>query len=279
MLKKITNISVFFSFFYLAVSISQGCLHQQLDDILKKAGDYCHKLDGMVLHFVCSEKIKEKIYHPYKISSVGLGSTRTKTEINTYVYDYQLIRKGKIIETRILLKENGISINREDASIKTKRFKYEYYIFGPIGLFSHNEQKYHDYVLEKETKLWGVPVFVVKAVPKNPSESDWLFGKAWIDMSDGSVLKIEWEDISIKGYESIQNIVEQKKATPKMRFVTEYKFKKNGIRFPSESHLSESYVQESFHGRRMFEKSELNVEYKDYKFFTVETDVTIKRRI
>jgi hypothetical protein len=52
--------------------------------------------------------------------------------------------------------------------------------------------------------------------------------------------------------------------------MTEFDFEKNKIRFPSKFLLEEEYIRPE--GGR-YKKSEIIVRYKDYKFFTVETEV------
>jgi hypothetical protein len=52
--------------------------------------------------------------------------------------------------------------------------------------------------------------------------------------------------------------------------VTEYGFEKNGIRFPSRDTSEEAYLKPD--GTK-FIRSRTSVVYRDYKFFTVETDI------
>jgi hypothetical protein len=92
---------------------------KRLEDILFKAGEYCNKLKQVSLHSVCQEEVKERVFHPYRIKKVyGLEYSSYKTEENIYLYDYQLIRKDFkalhediIEEIRILLKENGNTVD------------------------------------------------------------------------------------------------------------------------------------------------------------------------
>ena len=98
-------------------SLDRGALSlmekkEDLNVLLQKAGDYCLKLERAVLDFVCREEVDERIYHPYNISGYYRPDlSEARPEINLCVYDYQLIRKREIKESRILLKENGTRIN------------------------------------------------------------------------------------------------------------------------------------------------------------------------
>lgn len=108
-----------------------------LEDVLHKAGDYCDRLKRIALHFVCFEEIRENIHHPFSLKDSPNWIKSWSTEQNNYVYDYQLIRKGvEIGESRILLKENGKSVEVKRAPLKTKRFYFRYVILGPVGLLA-----------------------------------------------------------------------------------------------------------------------------------------------
>jgi len=55
-----------------------------------------------------------------------------------------------------------------------------------------------------------------------------------------------------------------------MTLVSEYKVEKNGIRFSSRYFIEEAYIGKK--GKK-FISSETTVIYRDYKFFTVETEI------
>ena len=87
-----------------------------------------------------------------------------------------------------------------------------------------------------------------------------------------SVFKIEWEEKSIGNYEEALATARRLNARPVISFATEYGYEKNGIRFPSLYKIVEDY-QQSFGSVRRLRKSESNVICRDYKFFTVETEI------
>jgi hypothetical protein len=248
---------------------------ERLETLLRKAGEYCARLDLVTLHFVCVEDVTEKIYEPYRTGHVN---DRFRTEKNNYVYDFQMIRKGAIEERRTLLKENGKALNVENAALKTQRFQYTNLVFGPIGLFSSAEQAHYNYSIEGEKKLWGHPVVVVRAVPSTAEASQYVWGTAWIDAADGSVLKIEWAEESLDNFAGIRAFAARLNAKPNLKFSSEFQFEKNGIRFPSRFTMNEDY-REAYVGRGTtnYYKSEINVSFRDYKFFTVEVEAKIIR--
>jgi len=58
-------------------------------------------------------------------------------------------------------------------------------------------------------------------------------------------------------------------AEPQIISFSEYGFEKNGLRFPSRSYTDQAYLRKD---RGRFSSAEISVVYKDYKFFTVETE-------
>jgi hypothetical protein len=282
-----------------------------LDEILKNCAKYCEGLAGAALHFICLEKINEKVSgEKSEISPVFSGDGRVppKTEVgnrvlkpsthktttrtftkrprpsrtlkNTYVYDYQLIREGKKIEERrILLEENGKKMKEENAELKSKRFFSKRSVFGPVGLLSRERQKLYNYRIIKEEKIGKRKAFVLEVTPKKDLAEDSNFGKVWVDKEDFSVLKIEVAQESLLGAEG----KEDKKINHVVKDVHEYGIVKNGIRFPSRTIFEESYDIKKV--RRVEPNYPLAptklglrwaktvIEYTDYKFFTVDTEV------
>ncbi len=231
-----------------------------LPRILKKTAAYCKRLNEIALHFICNEQIKERFY---------MGRF---FEQNTYVYDYQLIRKAMAIEERrVLIEENGQEKREEYAELKTQRFQHEYVIFGPIGLLSKSRQQLHDYVFKKTEKHKGNKCYVIEVVPKPQTKTGGLFGKAWVRQNDCSIMKIEWNQLSMENIKGIEENARRLGAKPKITFVSEYAFEKNGIRFPSRYTVKEEYIRSN-----RVKISETIVVYKNYKFFIVETEVKIK---
>lgn len=252
---------------------------EELETILKKCSEYCEKLAHSVLFFVCKEEITEKIFSRFSILStrddlkvVYYPRPKGGTVKNVYVYDYQLLRKkNEFKEQRILIEENGKKKHEEDAPLKTIFFRHENIVFGPIGLLSSYWQPRHDYRILKEVKLKGDKVVIIEATPKPEYTFDHMYGKIWVRKSDFSILKIEWNQQSIKGYELVEQIAERLRAKPHLSLIAEYGFEKNEIRFPSKYFLDEVYIIKR--GGKRYRKSETVVFYKDYKFFTVEWEV------
>ena len=250
----------------------------ELEIILKKCAEYCERLDNVSLYFVCKEEIKEEVHNSRRMRAILVGSGTFRAnevpppiERNMYLYDYQLIRQGSTIEERrILIKENGQEKNDLDAQLKTKRFHHKFIVFGPIGLLSREQQKNYEYKIRKEVVYKREKAVVLEASPKFPQEYNALYGKIWIRKKDFAILKIEWNQESLRNFEEIEKIAEGLNAKPRITFISEYGFEKNKIRFPNKYSVEEAYILRV--GLR-FIRSKTIVVYDNYKFFTVDTKV------
>ena len=255
-----------------------------LEKILKKCAEYCEKLAYSSLYFVCNEKVKEEIYRPppaYIISRSGgiyySADYRQLARKNICVYDYQLIRKNfEINEKRILIEENGKKKNEKDARLKTRIFAHSNLIFGPVGLLSEFWQEYYNYTIIKREKLKRNKVVIIQAAPIPYMKTNNLYGKIWVREDDFSIVKIKWEPESIQNYELIEEFAKKLKAKPELEFLAEYDFEKNGIRFPSKCSIIERYLRQK---GGSYTRSKTTITYKDYKFFTVETEVKYDKRL
>jgi len=246
----------------------------ELNYLLERAAEYCDKLSRSVLDFVCRERIEEWFYPGAGPSSswrkrraifVGRRETRALT------YDYQLVRDraASIRENRTLLKENRKDVQIPDSPLKTSFFWHAFVVMGPLGLLSRDRQADHDYGLVREEKVGGEPAYVIEAVPKPGVRSDHLVGTIWLRSRDAGILKIEWNPSSIDNYAGVEATGKRLEMTPHVIMTSEYAFEKNGIRFPSRYTVKETYVR----GGRHFQRSQTDVLYDRYKFFTVETQV------
>ena len=174
--------SIFFLlifYFFINTTINYGDITLEFNEdnkiklgkILKKCVDYCERVAHSALFFVCQEKIEEVIYDYTYLTWHGryriISRQPQKVEKNIYIYDYQLIKKGRMVkEKRILLEENGKKKYEKDAQIKTKRFYSKRSIFGPVGLLSKDSQDMYNYKILKQETIKGRKAFVIEAKPK-----------------------------------------------------------------------------------------------------------------
>ena len=244
-----------------------------LSSLKSQAADYCDSLSHAVLDFVCRERIEEWFYgEPQDINLLsGIFFLDNRIGRYKYIYDYQLIRDrtGHIRENRTLLQEEGKKVELRDAPLNTHVIKYAYVVMGPLGLLSRSHQADFDYKITREEKLAGEPTVVIEAIPKPGVHPDYLYGTIWLRKSDAGILKVQWNPASMENYASVEDVGRKLRMKPDILMTSEYAFEKNGIRFPSRYNVKERYL--GYRGR--FERSETDVIYDQYKFFTVETEV------
>lgn len=254
----------------------------RLKEILEKTADYCERLKKMALHFVCHENINEKIYTYKAIETVPADQLRSATALgrvslrlkkrksNSYVYDYQMIKKGdKREEKRILLKEKKKEKQEENAELKIQRFMAKYLVYGPIGFLSRSWQSQFTYEIVGTEDMEGRKTMIISAIPKEEREENYYSGKIWVAENDFSILKIEWDPKYIKGYEEeVSSMAGTLKRT--LTWVVYYEVEKNGVRFPSRQLIEEIYEATE---DKQHPKYTVSVVYDNYKFFIVEYEV------
>ncbi len=256
----------------------------EVASLLEKSAAYCRKLENAALNFVCYEYVSEQIFLPKSVvnessSDVTLFNPGTqgnarRPRAREWAYDYQLIRTGgQTREKRALLMEDGEKRREENVELRPTRFIHKNLVIGPIGLFGAAAQALHSYTFVKEGKVDDEPALVVEATPQKKTAAS-IYGKAWLRKKDGAVLRIEWEPTSIDEYEKIVQFSVKIGYRPKLVFLSEYGFEKNGLRFPNSYEVIESYVGLATTWGNVFSKT--TVTYKDYKFFQVETAVEIR---
>jgi len=245
-----------------------------LPKILAETAAYCRTFATATLHYVCLEDVIETAYSPYRIIPERFGGMLTSIKRNHLIYDYQVVKQGNDVqEQRILLEDNGRKINAKGASLQVKRFPYRNIVFGPM-LLSEYWQDYHDYKIVGREKVGKAPCFIVEAVPKPNLILGHLFGKTWVGERDFKIRRLEWYQESIDNFQGLEETARVLNARPQIKMIMEYAFEEKSIRFPSKFVLSEEYInQRGVH----YIRAVLTVVFKNYKFFTVETEVEVKR--
>ncbi len=252
--------------------------------ILKNAGVYCERLSKAALDYVCLEEISEKVDYSRDFQSnlASLeyeGGTRRQYagrwyEERKFLYDYQYIRTGDIRKERRNLLEmdrSKLKVKIENSPLLTDMFYYQNVLFGPVNILEEQKQPFYDYELTGEDMIAGEKAVVLKITPRLPPAT--LSGKAWLRERDSAILKIEWHEKSIGEFAILEEQARKYKSEPQITMITEFGFEKNGLRFPSRHDIEEAYINEK--GKK-FVRSRTTVSYRDYKFFTVETQVEVR---
>jgi hypothetical protein len=266
-----------------------------LASVISSAREYCAKLERAALDFVCLEEVEERLDLSLD-DRAGLERTaqarvrdpgtqietrrryvirRNPKQKNTYLYDYQFIRReGQVEEKRVLLKKNGKKADPQDPAPRLGAFSYSEVLMAPVRLLDEMFEAYYSYRLLGRDSVSGTDAWILEVVPRLAGVSQYLGGKIWLKSADASVLRIEWDPATFGHYGEIVARAEIFKAEPEVRSVTEFGFEKNGIRFPSADLTEEGYRQA---GGKVFVRARTEITYKGYKFFMVETSSTFKK--
>jgi len=267
----------------------------ELARILELGGDYCERLENAVLDFICIETIKETHYylHPDmyvqplvgdRTGNVWLGTKfirndPSRTEQNTYVCDYMLIRtESTPEEQRLVLKEKGGSTNVPGTFLKEDKYIAIGPLFASIRILGKDRQNLFNYRLLGKKKINGIQTSVIEALPKSGNADGVEFGKLWVDPQDGCILQSEIHGVPLKGFEDV--LEETTKLNVKSDFVAvhEYEVEKNNLFFPSRSIVEVTYPSGwTAYPTWPSPKLKAVITYKQYKFFMVSTDVKIKK--
>ena len=248
---------------------------KKLRQILRRAALYCSRLHQQVFHFICTEEISETVNRGWELQvnpgnlRFGLRSKRPQRYLNqTFLYDYQLIedpKSGHHVESRTLLKENGIRRNRPNAPNKCI-FRIFQPIFSPIEFLSPEWQTQYWFRIIRETRWEGRPVVVIQAVPYDPDNQRTVSGHIWIDKEDFSIIRIRMSPKSIRNYNLVRREAAHRGLTPELVFEIQFLQRKSGFRFPTSCTLKESYHAP---GRSPFVRVHSQYNYSNYKFFQV----------
>lgn len=255
-----------------------------LQKVLEKSARYCEKLKTAAFHFFCQEKIEEERMEKQYTAPIHRDRTAMdfasgrrhvdyiRKKKRFYVYDYQIIIKDrKITENRTLIREKHKKVHKENAKLKT-RFASQYSFFMPL-IFSRENQDKYTYRLIKEQRLKGRNVYKVSVDPKAPEFGDITHGIAWVDKKDGSILKIQLHPRSFQGSDRLRKKALRRGYDLILTDEHWYLTKKNGIRFPSQTMISERYIRTVTSRKGEFENSRTYFTYSRYRFFDVSVDV------
>lgn len=277
----------------------EGIADEETRSVLDRAAEYCRRLAGSVLDYVCEETINEVRYQlrsrpeeqvevswitwvrntsmGREVGSVslrlGIMDPRT-TEKNSYVCDYQLIKDGDWIkERRIILKANGRKIGGE-LYLEEKRFSALTPILAGVKLFSSESQKRFRYLILDRAKINGQPCVVVEARPIAGLEKGIELAKAWIEAESGRILKCEIAGVPLEGYEDVLSDCTLLNIHPVFIVTHQYGADYRGVSFPRRSSVRVEYPMARQLGGDVL-KTTIDLKYSRHKYFTVKTDSTV----
>lgn len=274
--------------------------HAEVANILEKSAEYCDKLEGVALDYICEEAIRDVFYHfmtkeemdkrgivlsfvsrAGSVSQLGISFISShnpeRTERNEYVCDYLLVKKGDRTEDRrIILRENGRERPNRTKLLEERRLSTLLPFLAPVRLIGRDRQPLFDYRLLKEEKLKGKDFFLIEALPKTGDAGGIERGKVWVEKKNCRILKVEITGVPLEGYESVLREIVQYNLTPKFLTTYFYQIEKKGLAFPSSAEIRVDYPS-SLSAYSYVKKIQTDIKYDKYKFFTVETEGSVKK--
>ncbi len=252
--------------------------NKELKELLNKAGKYCQKLKEAEIFYYCNEEkidkivllvdLHEAIAHPLKYyKNYKPAKLKGMKITDKYIYDLQFVLndKGIVEEARKLVNEYP---EWKRNPVPVLSYKVVRPLYGPNTLIGFGWQDFFNYKISGKEKLFDVETAVIEAFPKWSSFVNQLYGKLWVNIEDGSILKIEWKhrnlnrtDLRSRGL--ILNRI------PGMKFISTYGKKRGGLRFPSEYRIIEYYNNNK---GKSFVRLDITGLYTNYTFFGVDID-------
>jgi hypothetical protein len=271
---------------------------EEMTRILQGSADYCQKLKQSAFHFYCREKILETRKPLTKSGQQSRARRKLTarerpnyalrdirdtayTQVNSYVFGYRLIKQGNQIkeERDWISSGDNVKVNR-DQVVKTKTFFSEKAVFAPITILDSSRQDRYNFQFIRFDERNGRPVVVIEALPKNPVETATIYGTLWIDREDFSLLKIEADPRSIKGYALLKELALKMRTRLHLSLKIDFDRQQKGIRFPTQISFLEKYkggrIISRNRGSKGWERTHTEFTYSDYRFFSVQIDVTVQ---
>jgi len=270
----------------------------QLALALKSGREYSRRLERAALDFVCREEVSELVDlsrdtpksivkqnpTPAVISgernaydspdiqfNTGLPNKQKK---NTYLYDYQMARQGGAVkENRVLLEVNGKKAKDKKDLQDRLAFHYSDILLASVKLLDEKYRDYYDYRIIGEEISAGEKCWIIDISPRLTTGM-YLGGRLRLRQKDGAILRIDWNPATFGNYQAVLSRAAAYKASPRIVSYTEFGVEKSGLLFPSTDLTEEAYVSED---QKIFLRVRTQVSYKEYKFFTVETETEFKK--
>ena len=288
-------------------AVKDATTREQIEKILNGCAEYCRKLADVALFYTCEERIKETTFSlrsPDRLAELivvrfprdyavqvnesldgrmqgwvvdrpQILSTRNVERIS-YDCDYQMIRKlGEITERRIVLKDNGRKVLDEVRLLIEDRYSSLSPVLSLLKIMDKDHQPLFYYRICEEKRMSGKDTYVLEAIPKFGDADGVCSAKVWVEKSGFQILKSEIEGVPLYGYDDVLREAVYLNIKPFFLRTYEYKVEKNGIMLPERTEVLIKYP--SFISSRRETKSKIELTYKDFKFFLVETETEIKK--
>ncbi len=267
-----------------------------LEKVLEGSAEYCRKLAGAALDFICEETINEVHYNfatemtwgATVVGPKGGGAAYVaswipqwdlqRTEKYDYTCDYLFVKKGgSIEERRVVLKDNGRKMPDRSRQLEEKRFTALNPLMAAIQILDGERQPLFNFRIIDTGRALGRKAYVVEAIPKSGNTWGVEYAKIWVDQQGYQVLRSEIQGVPPEGYDDVLKDTTQFNIKPILTTTHTYQVEKNGVFFPAHTTIRVDYPQPTTWFARTTPKLKIDMEYDKYKFFTVETEGAVKK--
>jgi hypothetical protein len=196
------------------------------------------------------------------------------TEKNNFVCDYLLVKKGdNIEERRILLQKDGRTMADRGTFLEEKKFSILGPLFVPIRLLDRDCQTQFNYTLLKEEKVNKKKAYLIEAALKSRDVAGIQCARIWVDVQSFQILQCEIEGVPLEGYEDILEDCVRFNVEPLFTTTYLYQIERKGVLFPNRLTIRVVYKGQKDPTR--LKKLKIEMTYKKYRIFTVETEQKI----
>jgi TonB family protein len=272
---------------------------EDMERILNGCAAYCRKLADAALFYICEETIKETTHalgSPDRLAELALRARnymvqvtesadgqmtgwlvdkpqiieRRRAERLGFDCDYQMIRRfGEIEERRIVLKENGRRITDRVELLEESRYSALAPIASALNILAEDRQPLFHYRVLKEDKVFGKTAYVIEVVPKLGDADGVRSAKAWLEKGSGRILNCEIEGVPLDGYDDVLSEAVLLNIRPFFLRTYEYRVENSGVLLPDRTTVRIEYP--GLMPNRRETKSKIGLDYKNFKFFSVQT--------
>jgi TonB family protein len=268
----------------------------KLQQILDGCAEYCRKVIGSALNFICEETIEEIHYrfgadtHWSGVVAVSRESGQIvsdylipmfdpqRTEKNVFISDYLFVKnEDRIDQRRILLRANGRTLPDRSRLLEGKLYSALTPLMASVNFLRQDYQALFSYRILDEEKFKGRPAYVLEALPRFGDARSVQYAKIWVDKKTHQILQSEVEGVPLEGFDDVLDDATRFNASPIFTTRHIYLSEKSGVMFPSKTSVRVEYPRSDspFMGKMLKLKMELT--YENYRFFTVETENRIIR--
>ena len=121
----------------------------------------------------------------------------------------------------------------------------------------------------------GKDAYILEVIPKFADADGVCSAKVWVEKGGFQILKSEIEGVTLYGYDDVLREAVFLNIKPFFLRTYDYNVEKNGVMLPKQTTVLIKYP--SIMSSRRETKSKIELSYKDFKFFIVETATEIKK--